>query len=172
VVILNGVDTKLYHPEGPRLPEFLDGNFNILYVGRFDPRKGLEMLLKAFARLARRRKDLRLIIVGFGPLEGRYRRLVPLDLRSRVIFAGRVDEERPLYYRTAHVLCFPAKKGSFGITLLEAMACGTPVITTDLYFPPFCGRRGGPRPGPGGGPPLSCPPDLGLAFSGSGGPSL
>ncbi|QJA06599.1 glycosyltransferase family 4 protein [Thermosulfurimonas marina] len=153
VVVPNGIDTGVYHPEGPRLPEFEDGSFNVLYVGRFDPRNGLETLLQAFAHLARERPNLRLIVVGFGPLEEYYRRLVPPELRSRVIFAGRVDEERPLYYRTAQVLCFPAKKGSFGITLLEAMACGTPVVTTDIE-----GFRFVMTPGEHG---LMVPPDSG-----------
>ncbi len=131
-VVPNGIDTTWYTPQKDPLPEYNDGSFNILYVGRFDPRNGLDVLLKAFQRLTRTHPRARLLIIGYGPLEPSYRKMVPDDLKDRVVFVGKIDEARPAYYRSAHVLCFPAKKGSFGITLLEAMASGLPVVTTDI----------------------------------------
>ena len=132
VVIPNGIDVDWYNPKQDPIPSFADGFFNILYVGRFDPRNGLDILIEAFEILAAKYPRLRLIIIGYGPLEPAYRKMVPEWLKERIIFVGRVDEERPAYFRAAHVLCFPAKKGSFGITLLEAMASGVPVVTTDI----------------------------------------
>ncbi len=131
-VVPNGIDTTWYSPKKDPLPEYSDGAFNILYVGRFDPRNGLDILLKAFQILSAKHPQARLLIIGYGPLESSYRKMVPEALKDRVIFVGKVDEARPAYYRSAHVLCFPAKKGSFGITLLEAMASGIPVVTTDI----------------------------------------
>ncbi len=131
-VVPNGIDTTWYSPKNAPLPQFNDGFFNILYVGRFDPRNGLDVLIKAFQILASEHPRTRLLIIGYGPLESSYRKMVPDHLKDRVVFVGKVDEERPSYYRSADVLCFPAKKGSFGITLLEAMASGLPVVTTDI----------------------------------------
>ncbi|OAG26853.1 glycosyltransferase family 4 protein [Thermodesulfatator autotrophicus] len=132
VVIPNGIDVNSYSPKQRPFSRFMDGHFNILYVGRFDPRNGLDLLIEAFKILAREKPNIRLIIIGYGPLEPTYRKMVPPDLTEKIIFVGKIDEERPAYYRSAHVLCFPAKKGSFGITLLEAMASGVPVVTTDI----------------------------------------
>ncbi|AEH44952.1 glycosyl transferase group 1 [Thermodesulfatator indicus DSM 15286] len=132
VVVPNGIDTNWYSPEQKPISRFTDDHFNILYVGRFDPRNGLDILIEAFKILAREKPNIRLIIMGFGPLEPTYRKMVPKELTEKIIFVGKIDEERPAYYRSAHVLCFPAKKGSFGITLLEAMASGVPVVTTDI----------------------------------------
>ncbi len=131
-VIPNGVNTEWFHPDAPRRPDLQDGAFNILYVGRFDPRNGLDVLLDAFENLSRRHDHLRLVIMGYGPLEDYYRSRVPAWLEDRVVFTGRVDEERPGYFASADVLCLPAKKGSFGITLVEAMSTGVPVVTTDI----------------------------------------
>jgi len=132
VVIPNGIDVDWYNPNQAPISSLNDGHFNVLYVGRFDPRNGLDLLIEAFKALAPKYPNLRLIIIGYGPLETTYRQMVPQKWKERVIFVGKVDEKRPAYYRSAHVLCFPAKKGSFGITLLEAMASGIPVITTDI----------------------------------------
>src|SRR2546428_637286 len=84
-----------------------------------------------FELVRRRRDNVRLVIVGYGPLEPMYRRQVPDHLRDDVHFEGAAVLERPSYYTTADVFCSPVVNASFGITLLEAMACGTPIVATD-----------------------------------------
>lgn len=134
-VIPNGIDLEHFNPTVEPLPEFLDGKLNILFVGRFEKRKGLRYLVRAYARLKAVLPEVRLIIVGpDGGLRAGYERLIQrADLRD-VVFAGYVSyKELPRYYRTAHVFCSPATgQESQGIVLLEAMACGTPVVVSNI----------------------------------------
>jgi phosphatidylinositol alpha-mannosyltransferase len=133
-VLPNGVNLVRFRPGLPRLPRFDDGTPNILFVGRHDPRKGLPELIAACAALARDGVRFRLIIVGDGSLRRRIERMARGELTGRVHFEGRVSNERlPRYYASADLFCSPARGGeSFGIVLLEAMACGVPVVATDL----------------------------------------
>lgn len=105
----------------------------ILYVGTLEPRKNLTTLLEAYAELAR---DHELpLIVGGGKgwlYDAVFQRLEQLGLRERVRFVGYLDEEElPLWYAAATVFVFPSLYEGFGMPPLEAMACGTPVITSN-----------------------------------------
>lgn len=133
-VIPNGVDLTRFRPGLKPLPRFDDGIPNVLFVGRFDPRKGLPELLRAAELLTLEGRRFRLILVGDGWLRGRLERMARGPLMGRVHFEGRVEHDRlPRYYATADVFCSPATEGeSFGLVLLEAMATGTPVLATTL----------------------------------------
>ncbi len=133
-IVPNGVDHQRFRPGLPRLERFDDGVRNILFVGRFDPRKGLPDLMHACAELAREGLPFRLILVGDGALRGQAERLARGPLEGRVHFEGRVGHERlPRYYASADIFCSPAREGeSFGLVLLEAMASGVPIVATDL----------------------------------------
>jgi glycosyltransferase involved in cell wall biosynthesis len=101
----------------------------ILHVGTLQPRKNIPVLLTALARLGR--PGLHLILVGGkGWLyEDIFRQVTALGLEQQVHFAGYVDDELlPLWYNAASVLVFPSVYEGFGMPILEAMACGTPVI--------------------------------------------
>jgi phosphatidylinositol alpha-mannosyltransferase len=126
----NGVDVERFG-RGRPLRELDDGRLNVLWVGRVEPRNGLDRMLAAFA-LARREIDARLVVLGDGPLLPRYRANVPAELADDVLFAGRVVDERPDWYASAHVYCAPTRIASFGVTLLEAMAAGVPVLASDI----------------------------------------
>jgi len=130
-VIPNGVNTQMFNPRVPRLARFGTDKRTLLFLGRFDPRNGVAFMLRAFAEVRRRLRDVRLIVVGTGPLEPVYTRMVPADLRDDVHFEGAALLNRPSYYATADLFCSPISNASFGITLLEAMACGTPIVATD-----------------------------------------
>jgi phosphatidylinositol alpha-mannosyltransferase len=129
-IIPNGVDTSIFTPGAPAPAPLTSGDGPvILFVGRFDPRNGLPALLDAYAHLRARGNRARLFVVGDGPRREHYRRLaagIP-----DVTFAGRVEENLAGYYAASSVYACPAVLGSFGITLLEAMACGTPVVCYD-----------------------------------------
>jgi phosphatidylinositol alpha-mannosyltransferase len=129
-IVPNGVDVERFGA-GRRLPRWDDGKLNVLWVGRLEPRNGLDRMLAAFA-IARRAVDARLLVLGDGPLLPRYRARVPDELAGDVHFAGRVVDERPDWYASAHVYCAPTRIASFGVTLLEAMAAGTPVLASDI----------------------------------------
>jgi len=113
----------------------------ILYVGTIEPRKNLTTLLEAYAALTSRVSNLQypisnihLVIAGRkGWLyEGFFRRLRELGLEREVVFPGFVpDEDLPALYSAAELFVFPSLYEGFGLPPLEAMACGTPVITSN-----------------------------------------
>jgi phosphatidylinositol alpha-mannosyltransferase len=129
-IIPNGVDVEQFG-NGRRLPWFDDGKLNLLWVGRLEPRNGLEHMIGVFAE-ARKELDARLLVLGDGPLMPRYRAMVPPAIAQDVVFAGRVVDERPDWYASADVYCAPTRIASFGITLLEAMAAGKPILASDI----------------------------------------
>ena len=133
-VVPNGVDLTRFRPGQERLERYDDGTPNILFVGRFDPRKGLPDLLRAAALLARDGVPFRLILAGDGRLRRMVERMSTGPLLGRVHFEGRVRHDRlPRYYASADIFCSPARGGeSFGLVLLEAMAAGAPVVATDI----------------------------------------
>jgi phosphatidylinositol alpha-mannosyltransferase len=133
-ILPNGVDLERFQPGLPRDPAFDGGVPNILFVGRHDPRKGLPDLLAACRILAHEGHRFQVIIVGDGWLRRRAERLASGPLKRRVHFVGRVTNANlPRYYASADVFSSPARGGeSFGLVLLEAMACGVPVVASDL----------------------------------------
>jgi glycogen(starch) synthase len=129
-VIGNGVDTGVFtYRGGPRPPD-ADGRRSVLYVGRLGYRKGLHRLLDAFACLGDGR--LRLELAGEGPLlEKLQAQARNLGIAERVCFLGFLDGPALLAaLHRAAVLVNPADYESGPLTLLEAMAGGTPVVTT------------------------------------------
>ena len=132
-VIPNGIDDEHFSPEALPLPRFADGVPTILFLGRFDPRNGLGTMIDAFVRVRRERAEqIRLVVVGDGPLRAFYERRVPADLAADIVWAGRVNWDRPRYFASADILCTPCNKASFGMVLLEAMSCGVPVVASDI----------------------------------------
>lgn len=108
----------------------------ILYVGRFDPRKGIETLVRACGTL---QNQARLMIVGGSDPEkadGLERKRIEniveeIGLQKKTLFAGQVGHDRlPLYYAAADVCVVPSHYEPFGLVAIEAMACGTPVIAS------------------------------------------
>jgi phosphatidylinositol alpha-mannosyltransferase len=134
-IIPNGIDIHLFTPDGPVRKEFQDGKLNIVFVGRLEKRKGLNYLLRACAEVKKQFSNFRLIVVGPGTrLRSGYEELVHDLSLDNVVFTGFVSsEELPEYYRTADIFCAPATGGeSFGIILLEAMACSKPVVASSI----------------------------------------
>jgi len=133
-ILPNGVDVDRFRPGSPRDPHGEGSVPTILFVGRHDPRKGLPDLLRACGLLAREGHRFRVVVVGDGWLRWRAEWMATGDLRGRVRFVGRVTNANlPRYYASADIFCSPARGGeSFGLVLLEAMACGLPVVASDL----------------------------------------
>lgn len=124
-IVGNGVDVAFFGAL-PRAPEPV-----VLYVGRLGYRKGLFRLLDAFARVETSLAE-RLVLVGEGPLaRDLMARAAALGIARRVTFAGFGDRETVRSW-LARAACFvnPADYESGPLTLLEAMAAGTPVVTT------------------------------------------
>jgi len=130
-IIPNGVDVGYFHPNGRRPMEAARRGPRLLFLGRLDPRNGLDTLLEAMPMILERHADARLVVVGDGPLRASYERRAA-HLGASVEFVGQVSDERPAYYGDADLYLCPTTKASFGITLLEAMACGTPLVVSDI----------------------------------------
>ncbi len=124
----NGVEIERFAPAG--VPD-REARPTVLFLGRLERRKGLDVLIQALARL--RDLDPLLVVAGAGPKE-RFCRSLAARLRVDARFLGAVHEDlKPGIFRSADVYCAPAMGGeSFGIVLIEAMAAGTPVVCSDL----------------------------------------
>lgn len=125
-VIYPGIDTTHFTPE----PGCRSETPVLAYLGRLKKYKGVDLILRAFARLAH--PTARLEIAGTGDGRPALERLAAsLDLGERVRFLGFVSEEEKLaLLRRAWALCFTSPKEGWGITNLEAAACATPVIAS------------------------------------------
>ncbi len=106
----------------------------ILYVGTIEPRKNLPRLVRAFASLKRRGLPHKLVIVGQSGwhTEPIFAEIERLELKSEIVFTGYVPfEDLPAIYTMAEVMAFPSLYEGFGLPVIEAMACGTPVVTSN-----------------------------------------
>ncbi|MFC1639818.1 glycosyltransferase [Gemmatimonadota bacterium] len=134
-IIPFGIDEGVFTPfaDSSRPPVFPDAKRGAvgLFVGRLVPYKGLEVLLRALEGT-----DLRVVIVGDGPLRHALSEDISRHgLGRQAILVGRVsDADLPSYYQAADYFVFPSTTPAemFGISLIESMGCGTPVITTAL----------------------------------------
>ncbi len=133
-IIPNGVDIDRFAAEIPCPENAAAARPYILFVGRFEERKGLPVLLQAFALLKERRPELSLVVVGEGARRKHYEDWVRQHRVPDVHFAGYVPGEvLPAYYQHATVYCAPnTGNESFGIVLLEAMAAGAPVVASNI----------------------------------------
>ncbi|AGB33684.1 hexosyltransferase [Natrinema pellirubrum DSM 15624] len=130
-MVPHGVDTDWFHPREERHPAVDSEKMSLLYVGRLGARKGLGLALRALARVES--DDVEFLIAGTGRHEERLRKLAQeLGIQEQVRFLGYVDDgDLPELYSSADVFILPSKYEGFGLVLLEAIACGTPVIGAD-----------------------------------------
>lgn len=115
----------------------------LLYLGTLEPRKNIPALLEAYARL-RQLTGTRVKLVlagGKGWLyEAIFARVRQLNLEADVLFPGFVsDTDQPLWYRAAAAFAYPSLYEGFGIPVAEALACGTPVVTSTVSSLPEAG---------------------------------
>lgn len=129
-VIPVGVDTACYtpHPQGRKTPRP-----SLLYLGRLKRYKGVELLVRAVAKLARDGLHVDFLVAGAGDGRPEIERLVEESgVEDRVIFLGFVDERTKLdLMRTSWVHGLTSPKEGWGITVVEAGACGTPSVASD-----------------------------------------
>ncbi len=142
VIIPAGVNTDIFRPlkRGEKEIEIDVPHNYIFWVGRFDTNKGLNYLLKGFAEVVTKAKDLFLVIGGGSkhpnPKEKKLRKeLIRIinrtQIKNRVFFTRHIpDRLMPAYYRKAKFFILPSKFEPFGMTAAEAMSCGTPLIVS------------------------------------------
>ena len=132
-LIPNGIDVKTLRPSRP---VWSTTGADVLFIGRLEPRKGLDVLLRAWRQVERQHTQARLTVAGAYTVrdEAIYQRQVAkLGLR-RVRFIGPQSEaDLTICYRQADIVCAPARGfESVGLVLLEAMAAGVPIVASDI----------------------------------------
>jgi D-inositol-3-phosphate glycosyltransferase len=139
-VVPCGVNMELFQPVDKILARQklgLNEEKILLFVGRIDPLKGIDKLIKTVP-LLKNYGNLKLVVVGGdensrAELEGLQKLAGELNIREAVDFRGLVKQEQlPYYYSAADVCIVPSYYESFGMVPLEALACGTPVVATDV----------------------------------------
>jgi glycosyltransferase involved in cell wall biosynthesis len=125
-----------------RVRQGLEGGF-LLYLGTLEPRKNIPVLIEAYARL-RQLTGTRVKLVLAGAkgwlYDAIFARVQQLGLEEEVLFPGFVsDAEQPLWYRAAAAFAYPSLYEGFGIPVAEALACGTPVVTSTVSSLPEAG---------------------------------
>jgi glycosyltransferase involved in cell wall biosynthesis len=151
-IVYPGVDHSVYYKKRDR--EILrkhniqDNEKIVLYVGSETPRQNVPVLLEAFSMLKKIIPNIKLIKIGESQSYGARRKILnlimKLDLVEDIIFPGYVQEEElPLWYNASDILVYPCDYAGFGLPPLEAMACGTPVITSNTSSLPEVVGNGG-----------------------------
>jgi glycosyltransferase involved in cell wall biosynthesis len=128
--IYNGVDTNLFKSNGRPQP-----SGRILFVGTLHRRKGVYELFRAFSMIHAQYPKARLSVVGRTSnqlqLQDELLALLPVQARNNVEFSGRIPfQELPAVYSGATLAVFPSHAEAFGLTCVEAMSCGLPVVMT------------------------------------------
>jgi D-inositol-3-phosphate glycosyltransferase len=148
VVIPPGVDVSHFYPipadEAKMYVGLKPEDRMVLFVGRIEPLKGLDTLIQAMSGLElEEKRRVHLAIIGGDPsaspreMSGEMARLQrlcdDLSVGQTVVFLGKRDQDRlPYYYSAAELVVMPSHYESFGMVALEAMACGTPVIASEV----------------------------------------
>ncbi|UCC74461.1 MAG: glycosyltransferase family 4 protein [Gemmatimonadota bacterium] len=128
-VIHPGIDHTRFKPD-PSIRPFEKASF--AYVGRLKRYKGLEAVIDAVARLAAAGVDARLLVAGKGDYEGALREYAALRAPGTVDFLGFISEEEKIdLLRKAWATVYPSPKEGWGITNVEAAACGTPALASN-----------------------------------------
>ena len=150
-VIPLGVDGSIYNPWGGKLAQLNTPTFKFLMVGRYESRKGYNELFSAFAKAFSQRMDVELLVKANSFIDSvstqQIRALAhQFGLTNVRFIEGAVDEPTmAALYRSCDCFVFPSKGEGWGLPLIEAMACGLPVISTycsghSEYLSKFRGR--------------------------------
>lgn len=132
-----GIDLNLFHPlESAELRTQLGWKekFVILCTRNWEPRYGVELVVRAFCQVAARMPDALLVLVGGGSQAEELRKMVnESGLADQVIFAGRIDYvDLPRYYQSADLYVSASHSDGSSVSLMEALGCGCPVLVSDI----------------------------------------
>ncbi len=133
-VISNGVDLNKFKKLNPsrfmKRYSISKNNFNIIFVGRLNPIKNVEILIKAMPHILEKANNVVLNIVGVGFMKEQLEKLAEsLNVRNKINFLGRIsDNELPLAYNSCDIFVLPSFAELEGMVVLEAMACGKPIL--------------------------------------------
>lgn len=142
-----GVDRESFKPadqvKAQNMLNLPAGKRIILHVGTESRRKNVPNLFRAFALLRDILPDV--VLIRLGPMRKSSARMIKkLEIGKEVLyFTGVAEEQMPLFYNASHVLVFPSTYEGFGLPVVEAMACGIPVVVSDrTSLPEVVGEAG------------------------------
>lgn len=147
-VVYNGLSTYFRRPSTPAQEALVKQRYHLpaqflFFLGNTDPRKNLTNVLEAFSKLAEKEENIELVIGSLSEqnIENELIKLNLLHLRRRIRCIGYVpDFLLPIIYKQAEVFLYPSLHEGFGLPILEAMSCGTPVVTsTSTAMPEVAG---------------------------------
>jgi len=134
-IIPMGVDLNIFQPfENVKVNNNSIKKPSILTVGRLDEKKGIKYLIDAMPKVTQKFPDAKLVIVGEGPeKDNLVNQIKMLSLEGNISMVGAVqNKELPKYYNKADLFVLPSLEEGLGVVLLEAMACGTPVVGSNI----------------------------------------
>jgi N-acetyl-alpha-D-glucosaminyl L-malate synthase BshA len=137
-LIPNGVDAERFNPNLNcsyiKRKLGIEGHTVIFTLRAHEPKYGLEYLIRAAPMVTKEREDAVLVIGGDGSLRCYHEQLATkLGVKEKIIFAGRIPQhEVPYYYAMSDIVVIPSLQEAFGLVVSEAMACGKPVIGTNV----------------------------------------
>lgn len=135
-VVPEGVDPAVYHPWGAENEKIRDGKFNFLMVGKYEPRKGYDELIQAFIQTFGYNTDVQLLIKAdtfYKPesLSEFQKKLQGINQKNIKLISGMIDDvSMASVYRSCDAFVFPSRGEGWGLPLIEAIACGLPVVST------------------------------------------
>jgi len=131
VFIPNGVDINRFSPGKSKVKKELKDQKIILYFGRLHYQKNVDLLVRSFKYVKNKTDDVKLIIVGTGNQYDKLKKMTEND--NDIIMTGFVsDEELVDYMRAADIVVFPSRGENASFTIMEAMACELPVVSSDV----------------------------------------
>ena len=135
-IIPEGVDPNVFHPWGGTIENIDRKKFNFLMIGKYEKRKGQDELIEAFSKIFKNYQDVQLLLKADSFIDPE----AILQLKSKIkaygcnnikILSGKVDNVfLASLYRSCDAFVFPSKGEGWGLPLIEAIACGLPVVTT------------------------------------------
>jgi len=137
-VLRNAVDTDRFNPTRDKSIrskfDINDEDILILFVGYLDEFKGIFELINAFNVINSENRNVKLMMVGTGPKkEDLLKILTKMNIEDEVIFTGRVEPQKiHKYYQAADIFVLPSYTEGLPVSVLEAMACGLPVVATNV----------------------------------------
>ena len=143
-VVPNGVDFKKFYPEKDKQKiENIKRKYNIfgeyfLYLGTLEPRKNLVRLIEAYAKARKENQNFPCLVLAGGKgwmYTEIFQKVEELNLKNNIVFTGYIeDNDVPTLMSGAIAFCFLSLYEGFGMPVIEAMACGLPIISSDLSF--------------------------------------
>ena len=130
--VYSGIDLTVFKP----MPE-LEKEWDLAFMGRLESMKAVDLFPEMLSILRRKFPDLTMMMTGEGSLKDKlFDEFKKLGVASMVDYQGVVEpEEVPVLINKSRIFLYPSRQEPFGLSIVEAMACGVPVITTDVFGP-------------------------------------